>query len=84
MQDTTELRSIITDYDIALIFLREGLRQTEILERDHTKHYPDINGRKARLESAIHRFEELTKTYRAALHQVETENEKERKESETK
>ena len=83
MKDTSELKSIIDDYSTSLVFLREGLRQTELLEADTTKQdFPGIQERKDRLEKAINRMGGLHQTYTAALRQVEKENAEEAKREE--
>lgn len=83
MQDTTELKSISEDYSIAIVCLREVLKQTERLEADHTKQYPAIEERKERLNKAINRMDGRHQAYIAALRQAEKENSEEAKKEET-
>ena len=83
MHDTTELKSIISDYSLAIICLCEVLKQTERLEADTEKQdFPGIQERKDRLEKAINRMGGLYQTYAAALRQAEKENAEEAKRDE--
>lgn len=79
MRNATPLKTLIEDLDIALIFMREGLRQTEILDRNKTKvNFPDIEGRKNRLKRSIARFEKLKQSSCVSLSKIEKQNEEER------
>lgn len=84
MQDTSELKSAIADYSLAIICLREVLRQTERLEADTAKQgFPGIQERKDRLEKSINRMDVRHQSYIAALRQAEKENSEETKKEET-
>ena len=80
MHDTTELKSAIADYSLAIICLREVLRQTERLEADTAKQgFPGIQERKDRLEKSINRMDGRHQAYAAALKAAEAENAAENK-----
>lgn len=81
MKDTRTLKVLMEDISVALIMMREGLRQTELLEAEQSKGskakksgMPGIKERKERLRRSIARFDRLLNKSQALVIKIEKRN----------
>lgn len=67
-EEILTLTAELTDLNTALIFLNDGLRRTEDLKQNKSKHsFPDLDNRILRIQTAIDRFQPMANAIKSEL-----------------